>query len=277
MPLLCVASPKGGAGKTTLAANVACELARSGSRVVALDVDPQNALRLHFGLPLHDPSGLMAVLSQHGPWQAALRQSNHGVAVLPYGSVEVEVALAFSDLLRRDPTTLSRIVRDILSDNTTILIVDTPPGPSAALSSILSWTDFLVTVLLADAASVAMIPAIEQGRAYGGALGEDWQDRHGYVLNQFSPLSRLSRATGESVRRHLQDRLLGTISRDETVAEAIASQEPVASYLPASRAAQDIALVAQTLAKRLVAARPSVASSRIIPVGPQFGFGGRQS
>ena len=46
MPLICFASPKGGVGKTTLAANVACELERAGKEVVALDVDPQNALRL---------------------------------------------------------------------------------------------------------------------------------------------------------------------------------------------------------------------------------------
>jgi cellulose biosynthesis protein BcsQ len=54
MPLLCLASPKGGVGKTTLAANLACGLAGLGARVVALDLDPQNALRLHFGVPLHD-------------------------------------------------------------------------------------------------------------------------------------------------------------------------------------------------------------------------------
>jgi hypothetical protein len=48
MPLICVCSPKGGVGKTTLTANLAYALARSGSKVLALDFDVQNALRLHF-------------------------------------------------------------------------------------------------------------------------------------------------------------------------------------------------------------------------------------
>ena len=39
MPLICVCSPKGGVGKTTLAANLAWALARAGSKVLALDFD----------------------------------------------------------------------------------------------------------------------------------------------------------------------------------------------------------------------------------------------
>lgn len=38
MPLICVCSPKGGVGKTTLAANLAYSLARTGSKVLALDL-----------------------------------------------------------------------------------------------------------------------------------------------------------------------------------------------------------------------------------------------
>lgn len=57
MPLICVCSPKGGVGKTTLAANLAYSLARTGSKVLALDFDVQNALRLHFGVPLSDERG----------------------------------------------------------------------------------------------------------------------------------------------------------------------------------------------------------------------------
>lgn len=60
MPLICVCSPKGGVGKTTLAANLTYALARSGSKVLAIDFDMQNALRLHFGVPLSDERGYVA-------------------------------------------------------------------------------------------------------------------------------------------------------------------------------------------------------------------------
>ncbi|VFS69804.1 Cell division inhibitor MinD [Raoultella planticola] len=67
MPLICVCSPKGGVGKTTLAANLAYSLARAGSKVLAIDFDVQNALRLHFGVPLSDERGYVAkALELHG-------------------------------------------------------------------------------------------------------------------------------------------------------------------------------------------------------------------
>ena len=46
MKVITVVSAKGGVGKTTLAANLASVLAARGRRVIALDLDPQNALRL---------------------------------------------------------------------------------------------------------------------------------------------------------------------------------------------------------------------------------------
>jgi cellulose synthase operon protein YhjQ len=279
MPMLCVASPKGGVGKTTLAANLACEFARTGSRVVALDVDPQNALRLHFGLSLHDRAGLMPKLAQHGNWRSALRQTQHGVFVLPYGDVDLEAALGLSVMVGRDATMVTEIVREILSDASTTLVVDTPPGPSTALASILPLTDFLVTVLLADAASVALIPAVEQGRVYGQTNRDSSRGYHGYVINQLNPMSRLSRATGESARQHLQERLLGTISRDEIVAEAVACQQPVGTFSPASRAARDIALVAQSISERMTLCRPEPGrgSYQVAQPAPRFGRGGHRS
>ena len=60
MPLICVSSPKGGVGKTTLVANLAYALARAGNKVLALDLDVQNSLRLHFGVPFSDERGYVA-------------------------------------------------------------------------------------------------------------------------------------------------------------------------------------------------------------------------
>jgi cellulose synthase operon protein YhjQ len=259
MPLLCLASPKGGVGKTTLAANLAWELARHGARVVALDLDPQNALRLHFGISLNDGAGLMPMLRRRGAWRGALRQTASGVLLLPYGIAGMATALVDAGMMAGATDMLTPILREILADPATILIVDTPPGPSAGLGTVLHLTDVLVTVLLADATSIALIPTVEQGRAYGPAFGNGIAARHGFVLNQVSPLSRLARATTEAVSRHLGERLLGTVSRDESVAEAIASQQSVFGFSPASRGAQDIARLARTIAARIVDVKPQAA------------------
>jgi cellulose biosynthesis protein BcsQ len=72
MVLICFASPKGGVGKTTLAANVASGLSRAGQKVIALDLDPQNTLRLHFGVALSDRNGFTHRLLQQSDWRASL-------------------------------------------------------------------------------------------------------------------------------------------------------------------------------------------------------------
>ncbi|MFO1029216.1 MAG: cellulose synthase operon protein YhjQ/BcsQ [Acetobacteraceae bacterium] len=252
MPLICISSPKGGVGKTTLAANIAYEMACTGARVVALDADPQNELCLHFGLPLRDRRGLMPELRTSGRWQLAMRRTECGVWVIPYGESATSAGPA-GNVNAMEAGAFQSVIQDILADNITTIVVDTPPGPSAALASIIPFTDTLVTVLLADAASAALMPVVEQGRFYGPTLGTARGVRHGYVLNQLNPLSRLSRITAEAVQRHVQGRLIGTVIRDEFVAEAVASQRPVAVFAPASRAARDIAGIAQALTLRLPA------------------------
>ena len=52
--IIAVVSAKGGVGKTSICANLSAGLTRLGHTVLSIDLDPQNSLRLHFGLsPMH--------------------------------------------------------------------------------------------------------------------------------------------------------------------------------------------------------------------------------
>ena len=48
-------SVNGGVGRSTLATALGSGLQRLGRSVTVLELDPQNALHLHFGLPHHSP------------------------------------------------------------------------------------------------------------------------------------------------------------------------------------------------------------------------------
>ncbi len=50
MRTIAVLNQKGGVGKTTTVVNIAAALAAAGSRVVAIDFDPQAHLTIHLGL-----------------------------------------------------------------------------------------------------------------------------------------------------------------------------------------------------------------------------------
>jgi cellulose synthase operon protein YhjQ len=257
MPLICFASPKGGVGKTTLAANVASQLARGGERVVALDVDPQNALRLHFGVGLRDTAGFTHRLAARPDWRTALRHTPSGAALLSHGATDLVAATTLAAELGRTPALLAEPVRDILAQPGAWLVVDTAPGPSSQLSALLPLVDLLVTVLLVDAASISLIPSVESGECYGTAFTAGaGRERMGFVLNQFDPRTRLGPTIADGAARHLGTRLLGMVYRDESVAEATAAQKLVADYAPTSKAAQDIAAIARTIMARLAPAPP---------------------
>ena len=50
MRRIAIINQKGGVGKTTTAVNVASGLARSGHRVLLIDLDPQSHMTLHLGI-----------------------------------------------------------------------------------------------------------------------------------------------------------------------------------------------------------------------------------
>src|ERR1700761_1000001 len=247
MPVVCFASPKGGVGKTTLAANVAGQLARSGRRVIALDLDPQNAMRLHFGVALQDAHGFIVTLGRQPDWRNGLRPTSSGVSILSHGAVDLKAANQLSTDLATTPALLADPVRQIAAEPDTWLIVDTAPGPSPSLSALLPFVTLLVVVLLVDSASTSLIPAIESGAAFGTDNQVPW----GVVLNQFDPRTRLGPVIADGAARHLQQRLLGTIYRDESVVEAAAAQKLAADYAPSGKAAHDIAALASGIVSRL--------------------------
>jgi cellulose synthase operon protein YhjQ len=263
MTLVCFASPKGGVGKTTLAANVANELSRAGVRVVALDLDPQNALRLHFGLPLEVEDGFTHSLPRHPEWRRCLRETPSGVSVLPYGASKTRDALALAAAVAEAPALLRQPVRDMLADPGICVVLDTSPGESSLLAAVLPEIDLLINVLLVDAASVALLPALKETAVYtdGTAAGHS-SPATGYVLNQFDPRTRLGGAIADAVALNLGSSILGVVYRDEFVAEAIASQMLVSDYAPASKAAMDIARISQAILARLPAFMPEQVAMR---------------
>jgi cellulose synthase operon protein YhjQ len=250
MSLICFASPKGGVGKTTLAANIANELAQGGLHVIALDLDPQNTFRLHFGIPLDDGAGFTHLLAQQPDWRRCVRDTEVGVSMLPFGSSGTEDAILLAAAVAQTPRLLLQPIDDILSRPDLCLVVDTPPGPSPLLSALLPSVDLLVAVLLIDATSVAMIPSVEQG-AYGTAQTGGPGPEVGFILNQFDPRTRLGSVIADGAAQHLGERLLGIVYRDEFVPEAAAAQKMLSRYAPASKANHDIAAISRTILTRL--------------------------
>lgn len=249
MPLICVCSPKGGVGKTTLTANLTYALARTGSKVLAIDFDVQNALRLQFGVPLADERGYVASSSDQSDWSQNVLSASGNIFVLPYGEVSEAQRLQFEDKLTHDEHFVSRGLSSLLNYPGLTIVADFPPGPSAALKALSPLADLHIITLLADAASMSMLPHIENNRLTGAPLNS----RHGhyFVINQSDNRRQVSRDVTAFMEERLGERLLGIVHRDESVIEANASQKSIFDFNPNSAAAFDIEIIAKKIAAKL--------------------------
>jgi cellulose synthase operon protein YhjQ len=260
MALICFASPTGGVGRTTLAANVARELSRAGARVIAVDLDPQNALGMHFGLDLRDAFGFLATLryaaDPRAAWRAALRSSPSGVSFLPYGQLGMDGANATAAALSERPDMLSDALQDMLSVSGVTVVADLPPGPSSTLAAALRHATLLVVPVLPDPSSVAQVPAVEGGRfgGVGSANGFD-SKRLRYVINKWGMPGRLAGPIGQGIVQQLTGRLLGAVRYNEAIPEALAAQRLLGDFAPMTDAARDVTGLAAAIAAQIQAFR----------------------
>lgn len=245
MPLICVCSPKGGVGKTTLAANLAYSLARSGNKVLVVDFDHQNALRLHFGIPLADNRGFVPKATEQIDWSQSVLNVGTNLFLLPYGNTTDAQYQRFEDSMKQDDHFLVRGLSTLLNYPGLIIIADMAPGASPALKSLSPLADLHLVVLQADTASLSTLPLIEQHRLTGQTLNEKMG--HYFVLNKSDSRRQVSHDVAEFLEARLGEQLLGAVHRDESVVEANALQQSIFDFNLVSAAAFDIELIAKKI------------------------------
>jgi cellulose synthase operon protein YhjQ len=241
MPLVCFTSPKGGVGRTTLAATLGAALHRLGRRVVAVDLDRQNALRLNFELP-EDLPGIADEIDSGRDWSKLAVETPAGIMLIPFGAVSAPQAMRVSAHVAQNPGWLARQLRPLVDRRDLLVVADMPAGPSAFNVEIDPLADLHLLVLLADAMSLALLPKLQHGD-YLLAPG-DRLPPLGYILNQVDPRRQLCRDVLALSRDVLGEALYGMVHQDEAVAEAAACQLTVLDYAPDSVANQDVMAIA---------------------------------
>src|SRR3981189_2505146 len=155
MSLVCFCSPKGGVGKTSLSVNIAGVLARAGLRVLVVDLDVQNSLRLHLGVQLGDDPGLAPCLVAGGWIREGVVAAAGDLLVMPFGQVTSAGLHAVSDHFARNATWLKDTVAPFL-ERGFVVMVDTPPRPSVYLDQTPGASTLDIVILQADATSVSL-------------------------------------------------------------------------------------------------------------------------
>lgn len=256
MKVVAVVSAKGGVGKTTVTANLATAMQREGLQpVLTLDLDPQNALALHFGSDPAALDGLSRASLAGTPWGSAVLPSRSGVYVLPYGVVNEGDRKAFEHHLEAHPHWLVEQMRALELPPDAVVFIDTPPGPSVYMQQALQAAHVVVVVTLADAASYASLPLMERlARTYCEGRPDFSELLH--VLNQVDGARQLSKDIMQILQDRVGEQLVGVIHEDEAVREALAYDQSVLDYDPHGKAADDLRRCAQRIVQRLSRVHP---------------------
>ena len=247
MKIISIVSAKGGVGKTTLSANLGIALARSGVPVLVIDLDPQDALRLHFNGCSTAERGLARAALAGVNWQDAMLTTSSGCRLLPYGSAKESERMDFEQLLRDHPRQLRDNIAGLNLPADTVVILDTPPGPSVYLSQALTASNTVLIALLSDAASYATLPLMHS-LLQQYCLNRPGFDNYAYLVNQVDNSRQLNSDVEHLMRMQFGARALPLVHQDQAIPEAMACNQFVGEYDPLCRAPQDmIAVCAQVL------------------------------
>ncbi len=245
---IAITSGKGGVGKTCVAANLACALARDGKRVLVLDADLGLA-NLDIVLNLQPAATLQDVLNGTHRVEQVMLDGPEGIRVLPAGSGLIESAHLTGDMRVRLRRELGKLV-----PNFDFLLIDTGAGISDVVLYTASLAQEVLMVVtpeptsLSDAYATIKVLAIHQARAHFSlAINQNTPGRSGEVLvRQLQQIADrfLPALLGHSVRLECA----GTIPADAAVERSVRARTPVIIDAPDSGAAQALRDLARSLA-----------------------------
>ncbi|HEX7181465.1 MAG TPA: ParA family protein [Thermoanaerobaculia bacterium] len=138
---LALVNIKGGVGKTTTAVNLAAAFARSGLRVLVVDLDPQGSATSSLGVSREeaDPSVAEVLLGKATVAEAVRPSAAEGVDLLPSS-----LRLAGSDLAlarKQEPEKLLKKALAPVSRRYDVILLDCPPGLSILSLNALGASD----------------------------------------------------------------------------------------------------------------------------------------
>lgn len=145
--VVCVASPKGGCGKTTVSLNLALALARQGRSVILIDADINGDVLSSVNARERAEAGVFDVLlGTHGIQPTLLKTMVPGFSILP----AVGKRLPAPELFLADYTARWR---DIVAEANTmadLVLVDTPAGMYGVTNQVLAASTHVLGVLQAE-------------------------------------------------------------------------------------------------------------------------------
>jgi ATP-binding protein involved in chromosome partitioning len=232
--VLCVASGKGGVGKSTLTANLAAALSGEGARVGVLDADVWG-----YSLPrMLGMNGQRPQIADHKmvPLQA------HGVSVMSIGFFVADDA----PVVWRGPMlhkALAQFLKDVMWGELDYLLVDLPPGTgdvSMTLAQLLPQARFVVVTTPQPTAQKVARRAAGLAQKYDLEIAGVIENMAGFVTPDGGRFAIFGDGGGQLLADELDAPLLGKVPLTIPLREHADSGTPLVLADPDDPAAQAI-------------------------------------
>ncbi|MEP4196280.1 MAG: ParA family protein [Aliishimia sp.] len=253
--IIAVANQKGGVGKTTTSINLAAALAKSGHKVLLVDLDPQGNASTGLGIEPNNRALTTydLLLTEDVPLEDLIQDTNFGqLSVIP---ANVDLSSADIELVSNEKR--SFLLHDALRQpkieqyQYDFILIDCPPSLN------------LLTVNAMIAANSVLVPLQSEFFALEGLsqlmltirevrqIGNPDLRIEGVVLTMFDKRNNLSQQVEQDARGNLGDLVFKTIvPRNVRLSEAPSFAMPVLNYDPDSKGAVAYRQLAQEILER---------------------------
>lgn len=246
--IIAVTNQKGGVGKTTTTINVAYNLAKSGKKVLLVDLDPQGNASSGLNVSKSEQTTRDVLTGKVKLNEAVKSTDYNNLAVLPtdaeLATLETEIATAKDRALR--------LKTALQSSEFDIVLIDCPPSLG------------LLTVNALTAADSVIIPVQTEYYALEG-LGQLLETMKlvrqalnphlailGVVMTMHNSRTTLSAQVEEQLKSNFKERLFETVvPRNIRVAEAPSHGKPVGEYDKWSKGARAYKALTKEVLERL--------------------------
>jgi len=247
--IIATAMQKGGVGKTTTTLALGSELARSGARVLLVDLDPQSNLTQGLGI---DPACLTETIYEAmiDPSLAGIAtiETDHGVNLIPATLNLAGAELSFAGMFGRE-LKLRAVLAPLRSIYDYILI-DSPPSLGLFTVNALVAADTVLIPLQAHVFALQAMSQIEQTITMVRQMNP-LLDIGGILITMVDKRTSVNGLVESAARDRYGDLVFHTtIPLNTKIVEAPASGQPITVYAPDSMGARAYQALATEVRER---------------------------
>lgn len=239
---------KGGVGKTVLAYNYACAVARLGLKVLLIDIDAQAHATTYAGIqPEKSKFTLYNVLLEDIPVELAIQKTH--VPTLDLIASNLNLSPLELSLFNRNAREY-RLQRALspLKNKYQLVVIDAPPNLSLLNVNALLCAQDIIVPVMADFFSYDGLKLLFESLAqFRKDLNYDLENVY-VVLNGFNATETVCHQSRKGLETNYSDYLLKTIIRKSSAfPKSTATQQSVFEFDPSSKAAHDVDAMAKEI------------------------------